>query len=44
MLEAIRCSAWLAARAPLSQRERRLLIAIDMAAERAQRAVRRLQP
>lgn len=42
MLEAIRCSAWLAARGPITERERRLLVAIDMAVERAERAVRRL--
>lgn len=44
VLEAIRCSAWLAIRGPLSERERRLLVAIDIAAERAERAVRRLLP
>lgn len=42
MLEAIRCSAWLAARGPITERERRLLVAIDMAVERAQQAMRRL--
>jgi hypothetical protein len=42
-LEAIRCSAWLAAREDIPERQRRLLVAIDMAAERAEHAVRRLQ-
>ncbi len=41
-LEAIRCSAWLAARGTITERERRLLVAIDMAVERAEQAVRRL--
>ncbi|MBI2074146.1 MAG: hypothetical protein HYW06_12120 [Gemmatimonadetes bacterium] len=41
-LEAIRCSAWLVARGQVTQRELRLVVAIDMAAERAERAVRRL--
>jgi len=41
-LEAIRCGAWLAARGRVTQRELRLLVAIDMAAERAERAVQRL--
>lgn len=41
-LEAIRCGAWLAARGPVRQRELRLLVAIDLAAERAERAVQRL--
>ena len=41
-LDVIRCSAWLAARGPVTERERRLLVAIDMAVERAQRALRQL--
>lgn len=43
MLDAIRCSAWLAARGPITERERRLLVAIDMAVERAEHAVHRLR-
>jgi hypothetical protein len=42
-LEAIRCSAWLAALEDIPERQRRLLVAIDLAAERAEQAVRRLQ-
>jgi hypothetical protein len=42
-LEAIRCSTWLAAREDIPERQRRLLVVIDMAAERAEQAVRRLQ-
>ena len=42
MLEAIRCSVSLAARGPIGERERRLLVAIEIAAERAERAVQRL--
>jgi len=42
MLEAIRCSVRLAARGPIGERERRLLVAIEIAAERAERAVQRL--
>lgn len=42
-LEVIRCSAWLAARGAITERERRLLVAIDMAVEQAQQAVRRLR-
>ncbi len=42
-LEVIRCCAWLAARGPITQRERRLLVAVDMAVERGQRAVQRLR-
>jgi hypothetical protein len=42
-LEVIRCTAWLAAREALPERQRRLLVAIDMAAERAEGAARRLE-
>jgi len=42
-LEAIRCSAWLAAREDGPERQRRLLVAIDMAAERAEQALRWLR-
>ena len=42
MLDAIRCSVSLAARGPIGERERRLLVAIEIAAERAERAVQRL--
>ena len=41
-LEAIRCSAWLVARGRVTERELRLLVAVEMAAERAERAVQRL--
>ncbi len=43
VLDAIRCSAWLVARGRITERERRLLIAIEMAAERAERALQRLR-
>lgn len=43
-LEVIRCSAWLAACGPIPERERCLLVAIEMAAERAEGAVQRLGP
>ncbi|HLB37411.1 MAG TPA: hypothetical protein VJL31_12640 [Gemmatimonadales bacterium] len=42
-LEAIRCTSWLAARGCVTARELRLLVAIDMAAERAERAIERLR-
>jgi hypothetical protein len=42
-LEAIRCTSWLAARRCVSERDLRLLVAIDIAVERAQQALRRLQ-
>jgi hypothetical protein len=43
LLEGVRLSAWLLARGPLPERDRRLLVAIDIATERAQRAVARLE-
>jgi hypothetical protein len=42
-LEGIRCTTWLAVLEDMPERQRRLLVAIDMAAERAERAVLRLQ-
>jgi len=43
LLEGIRCSAWLIARGRVTERELRLLVAIEMAAERAERALQRLR-
>lgn len=42
-LEAIRCSVGLAALEGISERQRGLLVAMDLAVERAEHALRRLQ-
>ncbi len=43
VLDGIRCGAWLVARGPITERELRLLVAIEMAAERGERALQRLR-